>query len=470
MTSSRYPLMPVLLVDDEAEILKSFEITLKTGGITHILTCNRPKEVVSIVRAQNPCVILLDLSMPYISGEDLLAFISEEHPDIPVIVITGDNEVETAVRCMQKGAVDYMVKPVEKNRLISGVKKVVEIRQLQQENQMLKERMLSGMLYRPEAFSQIKTNNKQMLSLFQYAESIAVSPQPVFITGETGVGKELMARAIHTLSDRKGEIVMVNAAGIDDNAFSDTLFGHIKGAYTGAERARSGLVEKALGGTLVLDEIGDLSPESQIKLLRLIQEGEYFPLGSDLPKKSDVRIIVSTNRNLRSLSLSGKFRKDLYFRLRAHHIHIPSLRERLDDISLLLDSFLEEAASQMNKPKPTYPDELITLLMNYTFPGNVRELRAMVYDAVSTHTSKVLSLDRFQHHLEQERDQKKQDSQKEPLIPHSGLNVVGQMPTLKKATQILIAEALKRTNNNQSMAARLLGISRQTLARNLDTD
>ena len=328
------------------------------------------------------------------SGEDLLSFLKDEYPDIPVIVITGDNEVETAVRCMKKGAVDYMVKPVEKNRLISGVRKVIEIRELQHENQMLKERMLSGLLSRPDAFSDIVTNSKAMLSLFQYAESIAASPQPVLISGETGVGKELMTKAIHALSARTGDIITVNAAGIDDNVFADTLFGHVKGAYTGADQARTGLVEKAFGGTLVLDEIGDLAADSQIKLLRLIQEGEYFPLGSDVPKNTNVRIIVSTNKDLQSLQATGTFRKDLYFRLKAHHIIIPPLRERLDDIPILLDYFLEEAAQQLGKNKPTYPEQLPTLLQNYVFPGNVRELRTMVYDAVSTHTSKMLSLSR----------------------------------------------------------------------------
>ena len=467
MTSTRYPLTPVMLVDDEADILKSFEITLKTGGVTHILTCNQPKQVMSLVRGSTPCLILLDLSMPYMSGEDLLSFIKDEHPDIPVIVITGDNEVETAVRCMKKGAVDYMVKPVEKNRLISGVRKVIEIRELQHENQMLKERMLSGVLCRPEAFSEIVTNNKVMVSLFQYAESIAPSPQPVLISGETGVGKELMAKAIHILSGRTGDIITVNAAGIDDNVFADTLFGHVKGAYTGADQARTGLVEKAFGGTLVLDEIGDLTADSQIKLLRLIQEGEYFPLGSDVPKKTNVRIIVSTNKDLQVLQSTGEFRKDLYFRLKAHHIIIPPLRKRLDDITILLDHFLDEAARHLGKKKPAYPEQLITLLQNYAFPGNVRELRTMIYDAVSTHTSKMLSLSRFEHHLEEER-RNYDISPEESLIPLAALNIVGPMPTMKQATQILIAEAMKRTNNNQSMAAKLLGITRQTLARNLD--
>ena len=469
MIYPRYPLMPILIVDDEASILKSFEITLKTGGITHTVSCNAADHALEMVRSHTPCVILLDLSMPGVSGEEILAKLADDYPDIPVIVVTGDNDVETAVRCMSRGAVDYMVKPVEKSRLISGVKKVVAIRELQMENEMLKEKMLSGMLRHPEAFSNIVTNNKGMISLFQYTESIAASPQPVLITGETGVGKELMASAIHTLSKPGGKKITVNAAGIDDNVFADTLFGHVKGAYTGADEARTGIVEKAAGGTLVLDEIGDLSLESQVKLLRLIQEGEYFPLGADLPKKSDVRIIVSTNRDLKTLLAADKFRKDLYFRLRAHHIEIPPLRKRIDDLALLLDHFLDMAAASMGKTQPSYPGELITLLSNYSFPGNVRELQTMVYDAVSVHTAKMLSMARFQHHMDLEQVTQEKKHEKQCAAAGTPLQVNGPIPTIKQATAFLITEALKRTGNNQSMAARLLGITRQTLARNIDS-
>ncbi len=236
--------------------------------------------------------------MPYISGDELLSRIVGDFPEIPVIVITGNSEVDRAVRCMKTGSFDYMVKPVEKSRLISVVKHAIEIRRLQNENKLLKEHILSGKLKNPEAFSEIITQNRSMMGLFQYAESIARSFQPVLITGETGVGKELMAGAIHKLSGRKGHLVTVNAAGIDDNQFSDVLFGHVRGTFTGADKARKGLVETADEGTLFLDEICDVSPHSQIKLLWLLQEREYLPLGADLPKISDVKIVVATNRDL----------------------------------------------------------------------------------------------------------------------------------------------------------------------------
>ena len=470
MSQTLFPSHPVLLVDDEPEMLKSFEIALRSGGIKNILKCHDSRKVMPLLLKQEVEVILLDLTMPFIPGEELLPLITQDYPEIPVIIITGNNEVETAVECMKANAFDYMVKPVEKSRLVSGVKRAIELRALQHENRLLKEHMLSGKLENPGAFSEIVTNNKTMLSLFQYVESIAKSPQPLLITGETGVGKELMAKSVHSLSGRKGTLVSVNAAGIDDNIFSDTLFGHIKGAFTGADEMRKGLVEKASGGTLLLDEIGDLTQDSQVKLLRFVQEREYFPLGSDLPKITDARIIVTTNKDLQVFQKTGRFRKDLYYRLRAHHLHIPPLRQRLDDLPLLVDHFLSEASQSLGKKAPSCPLELIVLLSNCHFSGNIRELQAMIHDAVSSHKSKKLSMDLFKTHIDKER-----------CVPDSGLTQLstkddswfsgaGPLPTMDQAYQILISEAMKRTNNNQSMAARLLGISRQRLSRHLKSN
>lgn len=461
-----YPSIPVLLVDDEIEILKSFSIALRTGGIKNLICCQDSRNVLPILSRQKIGAILLDLTMPYISGKELLHLITRDFPEIPIIVITGNYEVDMAVQCMKSGAFDYMVKPIEKSRLLSGIRRVIEIRELQDENRMLKKSMLTGRLKNQKAFSEIITNNKSMISLFQYVESIATSPQPVLITGETGVGKELMVKPIHTLSNRPGLFVSVNVAGIDENIFSDTLFGHVKGAFTGAHKMRKGLIEKASGGTLFLDEIGDLRPDSQVKLLRLLQEREYFPVGSDVSKKTDARIIVTANKDLQAQQESGSFRKDLYYRLCSHSIHIPPLRERLDDLSLLIDYFLETTSQSLGKKKPTIPDELIILLSNYHFPGNIRELQSMIHDAVSNHKSKKLSLDRFKANMDQKHYSNRMDSLH--FCPH-GLCFTGSepLPTLGEANRLLFEEAMKRSRNNQSMAARLLGISRQRLARNL---
>jgi DNA-binding NtrC family response regulator len=209
----------------------------------------------------------------------------------------------------------------------------------------------------------------------------------------------LFARAIHLASGRQGEFVAVNVAGVDDHAFSDTLFGHKKGAFTGASEPRKGLVEKAAGGTLFLDEIGDLAELSQIKLLRVLQDHEFFPLGSDQPRPFTARVVVATNKELEQLSEGVNFRQDLYYRLRTHHLHIPPVRQRPGDIALLLNHYVEEAALQFGKTKPKYPPELPQLLMTYDFPGNVRELRAMVYDAVGKHASRVMSMNSFRDHI-----------------------------------------------------------------------
>lgn len=468
MVQNLHPMNPVLVVDDEIEIITSYSIALRSAGITHLLSCHESRDVMPLLAQTAVGVILLDLTMPHITGEELLGDIRTEYPEIPVVIITGNDELQSAVQCMKSGAFDYMVKPVEKSRLISGVIRAIEIRELTNENQRLKERFLADDLDNPDAFSEMITVDPHMRSLFQYAEAISKSSQPILITGESGVGKELMARAVYALSEQAGSFVPVNLAGIDDQIFSDTLFGHVKGAFTGADTARAGLVERAAGGILFLDEIGDLSAEAQVKLLRLIQEREYYPVGADFPKKTDAQIIVATNRDLQSAQTAGKFRKDLYFRLSAHHIHIPPLRERTGDVPLLLDHFFKEAAKDFNKKVPTYPEELLLLVKNYHYPGNIRELRAMVYDAVAGHTSKKISTQRFKAHIDRESGGKTKLLRKQNCsaqwFPESL-----PLPTLVEINQILIQEAVKRTGGNRSMAARLLGISRQRLIRQLKT-
>ena len=208
------------------------------------------------------------------------------------------NQIEVAVDCIRLGAYDYFVKTTEESRLLEGIKRAIERLEMRRENEAMRKRFLTDTLENPEVFSQIITRNKQMRSIFQYLESISSSRQPVIITGESGVGKEEIANAVHKLSKRKGELVSVNVAGIDDNAFADTLFGHSRGAFTGADKKRTGMIETAADGTLFLDEIGDLSAASQIKLLRLLQEGEYYPLGSDRPKRSRARIVAATHQDL----------------------------------------------------------------------------------------------------------------------------------------------------------------------------
>ena len=461
------PHRPVLLVDDEEQSLTSFEMALRSVSLNNFIRCLDSRDVIPLLTEQEVEIVLLDLRMPYIAGDELLPAIISDFPEIPVIIITGANDVETAVKCMKLGAFDYMVKPVERSRLIGGVKRALDLRELQRENRLLKAQVLSDKLEHPEVFSEIVTCSARMRSIFQYVEAIAASPRPLLITGETGVGKELVARAVHRLSRRKGAFVPVNVAGLDDNVFADTLFGHKKGAFTGAEQARGGLLEQAAGGTLFLDEIGDLSHASQVKLLRLLQDGEYFPLGSDLAKRSDARIVVATNQDLNTLQTSGRFRKDLYYRLCDHHLHIPPLRERMEDLPLLLNHFLEKASTTLGKSRPTPPEELLTLLSTYHFPGNIREMESMVFDSVSSHRSGKLSMDLFKSHIFQKPPAPEKDLTQQVQREGVSVSFSDRLPTLKELEQNLVDEAMRRAGGNQSIAALSLGITRQALNKRL---
>lgn len=260
-------------------------------------------------------------------------------------------------------------------------------RQMTETRKLQAQAIRNARLAHDEVFSRIITNNPLVKNIFRYVEAISASLEPVLITGETGVGKGLIAEAVHRVSGRPGRLVSVNVAGLDDAMFSDSLFGHKKGAFTGAEKDREGMVAGAARGTLFLDEIGDLRTSSQVNLLRLLQEKTYTPLGSDVVKKSDTHIIAATNRDLRRRAVEGGFRQDLYFRLSAHHIEVPPLRMRKEDIPLLVGHFIQEAARSMGKPAPEPTPELLSLLSVYHYPGNIRELRAMLYDAVALHSS-----------------------------------------------------------------------------------
>jgi len=457
---------PILIVDDELPALKSFEVNLRAAGYSNLKCIQDSREVMPFLEGNAVMMILLDLTMPYVSGQELLQRVREQYPEIPVVVITGLNDVTIAVECMKSGAVDYLLKPVERNRLTSAVKAVIELCQLKRQYRRLKEHLLQQDLENPAAFAHMVTRSPKMTAIFKYLEAISCSSEPVLISGDTGTGKELLARAVHNLCRRQGRIVAVNTAGLDDAMFTDTLFGHRKGAFTDAVTSREGLIEKAQDGTLFLDEIGDLSPASQVKLLRLIQEKEYYPLGSDVAHFTDARIVVATNRNLRAAMKEGEFRKDLFYRLSVHQVTIPPLRERPEDIPLLVDHFLAEAARDQGKNTPTPPRQLYTLLETYPFPGNIRELRSMVYDAVSQHQGKVLSMDTFRKAVGLAPGAPPVGEVPGPA-PEDLLAELPELPTIRDMEELLVSEAMKRTKGNQSLAAQLLGITRQTLGSKL---
>ena len=467
MNQKAYPAFGVLLVDDEPAWLDSLSLSLeRIAGVTNTILCGDSRQVMDILSKQDVGLVLLDLTMPHLTGEELLGLIAEQHPQIAVIVITGMNQIETAVRCMKLGAFEYFVKTAEEDRLVTGVFHAIRMVELQRENQEIGSRLLDGSLEYPEAFASIKTKSKKMLSIFLYIESIAKGAQPILITGESGVGKELVAQVSHEISGCTGEMVCVNVAGLDDNVFTDTLFGHLKGAYTGADSARRGMIEEAANGTLFLDEIGDLSISSQVRLLRVLQEGEYYPLGSDKPRRKTARVIVATNQDISAKLAAGQFRKDLYYRLQTHRVNIPPLRDRKEDLPVLLDAFLEEAARDFARKKPAVPKELLHLLETYPFPGNVRELRSMVYDAVSRHRSGILSMDSFIRAMGREEflDVPVTSGKADETNIFAGF---GTLPTFNAALKLLVDEAMVRAKGNQSLAARLLGISQSALNKRL---
>lgn len=462
-----YPEYPVLLIDDEKHILRSYELALQSAGINNIISCDNGFKGREIVKNRNIELIILDMMMPEISGDRLLDEFTAGYPDIPVIMVTCVNSLEKAVECMHQGAAEYLVKPVEVDKLLDKIQKYMNIRAMQRESRRLRNSLLEVDKYKQsEAFIPIITASEHMYRIFRYCSAIAASKQPVLITGETGAGKELFARALHEESKCKGELVTVNIAGLDDNMISDTLFGHMKGAFTGAVSDRPGVIEKASGGTLFIDEIGDLNISSQIKLLRLLQEREYQQLGSDKVKISTARILLATHRDLQELQHDRKFRKDLYYRISTHYIEIPPLRERKDDIVLLLEHFIDKSAKALKKKKPAYPDELITLLKSYHFPGNIRELESMVFDAVSRHESKTLSTKVFSAHMK--RNSQRPSSRLEGCESlEACLATLEILPQLKELDKALVKESLRRSNGNQSVAAGLLGITPQALSSRL---
>jgi DNA-binding NtrC family response regulator len=461
MKKTPFPKNPILIVDDEAAVIQALSAQLKSHGIDNLIGCQDSREAADHLHSQNVEVVLLDLTMPYISGQLLLEQIHEEFPHVPVIVVTAANEVQTAVECMKAGAYDYMVKAIEENRLVSGVRRAIEIRELKREYSELRSRFLAGELSDPDAFSHIISCNKKMKSIFLYIEAVAKTKEPVLITGETGVGKDLIARAIHDVSGLGGEFVEVNTAGREEDKLADDLFGHVKGAFTGADTSREGLIQRAKGGTLLLDEIGDLSIEAQIKLLKFLDTGEYYPLGSDLPKRSDARIVLATNRDLDTSMQENVFRKDLYFRVSTHPIHVPPLRERKEDLPLLLEHFTKEASKEYGENRLQVPAELIIRLSSYDFTGNIRELQKMVKNAAALSEPSATSLP-IQPFLEATRlSAANVDAQQ----PDSLLQFGDILPTVEQARELLTDEALKRTHGNISEAARLLGISHQALSK-----
>lgn len=459
----------ILVVDDDTDLLHQLTRLLVSKGFGTVVPLSMPAAVMEQLARGDVSVVLLDLVMPEISGADLLAKINQLYPHIPVIMMTAVADVATAVDCIKTGAFDYLAKPLDTARLFAAVSKAVSFNELACQNRLLKNFLLGEPLAGAEHFSGIITADPKMHALFKLVEAVAPTLHPVLLCGETGVGKELFARAVHAASGLEGEFVSVNVAGLDDVMFTDMIFGHKRGAFTGASEQRDGLIRKASGGTLFLDEIGDISPAAQKILLRLLQEKEYYRLGSDMLYQSNARIVTASNRDLKELVAAGTFRQDLFHRLAVHHIQLPPLRERQGDIPLLAEHFARQSAEALGKEPPELTIELKLALSQFDFPGNIRELINMMRHAVACNSSGVLSVKDFEGLVPMAAHRGKGSVQVSSEGSFSLYASFEKFPTIDLVEELLIQEAMRLSNGNKGVAVEMLGITRPTLNKKLAT-
>ncbi len=449
--------LSALVVDDDPAVPAIVEIYAAASGFASVESAATAAAALEALRVRPFDLVLLDLGLPDRPEKGLLReFLSSADP-APVAVVTADDRIETAVGCMREGAFDFVEKPLSPARLISLFSHAAEKARF---GRIIGE----GAGVRSAAFAGIVAESALMLDLFRAAERIAPSGLPVLISGESGTGKELVAKALHDLSGRDGEFVTVNTAGLDGTLFSDVLFGHVKGAYTGAEGTREGLVRRAERGTLFLDEIGDIGSEVQVKLLRFLQDGEFYQLGSDRKEYADCRLVLATNADLYDGVRKKTFRADLYYRLSSHPLVIPPLRERREDIGPLAAHFAAKAANRLGRDRIETDEAFVAVLANYGFPGNVRELAAIVEGAAAASANGRISASFARAYIARHARETAPAAAAcadYPDLPD------GRFPTLEEIEERHIAEALRRTGGNQSAAAALLGVAQSTISRKL---
>ena len=444
---------PILVVDDDEGLLSSIKATLVSAGIPEPALVSDSRWVMDLVRGHHFKLALLDLIMPHISGMEILQQIKEEFPDIECVIVTAIDDVAAAVQAMKFGAYDYLVKPLNSEKLIIVVNRALERYDLRHGLALFEREQSFTDLKNPQAFEDMVAVDEAMARVFHQAESVAPTDYSIVISGESGTGKEMLARIIHCLSQRaEGPFLAVNMAAFSRTLFEDEFFGHAKGAYTGAYRERRGFFETAQGGTLFLDEITELESSLQGKLLRVIQENELYRLGSTRLKNVDVRIIAATNRDINEAVKEGNFRADLFYRLNMCHIKIPPLRERKKDILPLARHFLKIHTEKNKKQIDSLARDLADYLLTYPFPGNVRELENTMAAAALLEKGSVLSLSSVRDLLA-------------PIeAPEQGDR---ELVTLSELERRHIQKVIDATNGNRTRAARILGIGLRTLQRKL---
>jgi len=441
----------LLIVDDEKNIREGLAAALEMDGYEVVTACDGTEGWRRFEKGDIDLVIT-DLRMPGLSGEELLAKIGAEVPGTPVIILTGHGTVENAVSAMRNGAYDFLSKPVNLDHLSLLVKRALANHELS-----LKHKNLEDELAKNKQFKTMIGSSAAMSQVFDTISRAAPAKASILITGESGVGKELVAGALHELSPRKGKpLIKVHCAAIPDTLIESELFGHEKGAFTGALSRRRGRFELANEGTLFLDEIGEIDQSIQIKLLRVLQERKFERVGGEETIETDVRIIAATNRDLKAEIEKGAFREDLYFRLNVVNIHVPPLRERKDDLPLLLSAFLGEFSRENGKQIEGFDEKARAAIYSYDWPGNVRELRNCVESAVVMAKGNIITESDLPPTVSARSDEK---WIRIPL----GTN-------MEEAERIIIQDTLGYFKGNKSKAADVLGIGRKTLHRKLGGD
>ena len=438
----------ILVVDDDSLMKEFLSETLSRSNFS-VETASTGDEALKKIKEKEYDVILSDIRMPQMSGLELLKATKEFSPAAKVMLMTAYGTIENAVEAMKLGAFDYITKPFSADDIEVKIMRALEYKRLEWENRLLRQEVA-----RKYQFENIVGKSPQMKKVFDLVEAVADSRSSVLITGETGTGKELVAKAIHYRSPRKDKpLVKVNCAALPEGLMESELFGHEKGAFTGAIRKSHGRFELADGGTLVLDEISEISPSLQAKLLRVLQEGEFERVGSGLPIQVDVRIISTTNRNLLELINQGKFREDLYYRLNVIPINIAPLRERREDMIPLAEFFLQKCCQENNRAIKGMEKEVLKSFMEYPWPGNVRELENFVEGAVVMAKGEVLSKEDFPPELFSIKGMSPKELQ------------IGS--TIDEVEKALILKTLQACNGNRTKAAEILGISVRTLRNKL---
>ncbi|NPB09826.1 MAG: sigma-54-dependent Fis family transcriptional regulator [Thermodesulfobacteria bacterium] len=445
----------ILIIEDNPDEALLLQSTLQESGY-HVETAYDGTEGIEKLENSFFDVVITDLAMPKMGGLEVLEYIVENTPETICIILTGHGTIKGAVEAIKKGAYDYLTKPVRKEEITLVLEKALETRRLRRENEYLRRR-----LWQEWGYGEIIGKSQPMRQVFSLIEKVADTDSTILILGESGTGKELVARAIHQASHRRdGPFIPVNCGAIPEELLESELFGHEKGAFTGAIKTRVGRFELAHGGTIFLDEVSEMSPKLQVKLLRVLQERTFERVGGTRPIQVDIRVIAATNRDLEKEVREGRFREDLYYRLNVIPIKLPPLRERREDIPLLIEHFLKRFAKRKNREVTGISREALECLMRHDWPGNVRELENVIERMVILSNNEILALEDVPEYILGKAGSPPLVNVDDFDIPEEGINLPHMVSEFEKR---LILKALEKTGWVKNRAAKLLHINRTTL-------